>query len=170
MNTREYIQHLKDSEYVRDEEVKEFNKALVEKYPWLVPCDELTGELDPNYDYQSTWMDEIPDGWRVAFGDQMVEELDQLLKKYNVTDYKISQIKEKFGELRWYDDDFPEKGYEEYDEWLTKYEDLSKITCIRCGEPAKYLTTGCILPVCESCVPSSFTLGEGLKPIKTSYR
>ena len=35
------------------------------------------------------------------------------------------QIKEKYGGLRWYDNGFPKEGYEEYKDWLYKYEDLS---------------------------------------------
>ena len=35
--------------------------------------------------------------------------------------------------------------------WLDKYEELSFKTCIFCGEPATQMTTGWILPVCDSC-------------------
>ena len=35
---------------------------------------------------------------------------------------------------------------------IDKYEDLSSITCINCGKPAKYITTGWICPYCEDCI------------------
>ena len=62
------------------------NKELVEKYPWLKPRNAWTGEELEDYDYEFTLMDDIPEGWRIAFGDKMVQELDDLLKKYNIRD------------------------------------------------------------------------------------
>ena len=134
------------------EEIKQKNKELLEKYPWLYPVSEYTGKPLENYDYSFTWMDDIPLGWNIAFGKQMVEELGALLEKYNYQDeYSICQIKEKFGGLRWYDNGFPTEGYEEYKEWLDKYEELSFKTCITCGAPATHMTTGWVMPVCDSC-------------------
>ena len=84
------------------EEIKQENKELLEKYPWLYPVSEYTGKPLENYDYSCTWMDDIPLGWNIAFGKQMVEELGALLEKYNYQDeYSICQIKEKFGGLSW---------------------------------------------------------------------
>lgn len=153
MNTKEYLSkwHSKDEDDRLA--VAEYNKALLEKYPWLTPYNVWTGKLDENYNYESTWADDIPDGWRLAFGDQMIEELDCLLKKYGLEDkYHIFQIKEKFGGLRWYDDGFSEEGYEEYRDWLCKYEDLSFSTCIDCGKPAIGYTKGWIVPLCKECM------------------
>ena len=132
---------------------EEYNKDLLEKYPWLTPYNVWTGEPLEDYDYEYTLADDIPRGWRIAFGDQMIEELDQLLKKYNLEkEYRITQIKEKYGALRWYDNGFPEEGYKEYTDWLHKYEDLSFRTCIRCGKPAIGLTKGWIMPLCKDCM------------------
>ena len=36
---------------------------------------------------------------------------------------------------------------------INKYEDISYHTCISCGKPAKYLSTGWICPYCEKCAP-----------------
>lgn len=51
-------------------EKQEFNKALIEKYPFLVPDYGRTyeGTMDPEYDFEDTVLDWIPDGWRKAFG------------------------------------------------------------------------------------------------------
>ena len=132
---------------------KEYNKNLLEKYPWLTPHNVWTGEIPKNFDYERTWADNIPDGWRLAFGDQMIEELDQLLKRYNIEkEYYLMQIKEKYGGLRWYDNGFPKEGYEEYKDWLYKYEELSFKTCINCGKPAIGYTKGWISPLCKECM------------------
>lgn len=153
MNAKEYL-HKYNSQNKDDRlAVVEYNKDLLKKYPWLTPYSIWAGELLEGYNYEYTWADDIPDGWRLAFGDQMIEELDQLLRKYNLRDeYRIVQIKEKFGGLRWYDDGFPEEGYEEYMDWLCKYEDLSFKTCINCGEPAIGFTKGWITPLCKECM------------------
>lgn len=149
------------------EEIKQKNKELLERYPWLYPVSEYTGKPLENYDYSFTWMDDIPLGWNIAFGKQMIEELGALLEKYNYQDeYSICQIKEKFGGLRWYDNGFPTEGYEEYKEWLDKYEELSFKTCIDCGKPAKYFTRGWITPICEDCAKEYEYTEKQLSPIE----
>ena len=153
ITTEEYLKI-----YYSDEEEdiklrKEYNKNLLEKYPWLTPHNVWTGKIPKNFDYERTWADDIPDGWRLAFGDQMIEELDQLLKRYNIEkEYYLMQIKEKYGGLRWYDNGFPKEGYEEYKDWLYKYEELSFKTCINCGKPAIGYTKGWIFPLCKECM------------------
>lgn len=129
------------------------NKELIKKYPWLQIRNIWTGELLDSEYYEFTWLDDLPDGWRKVFGLQMVEELDQLLKKANYQDkYRISQIKEKYGELRWYDNGVPMEISKEYNKLLYKYEELSRHTCIVCGEPGeidykKYW----MMPLCNKC-------------------
>ena len=131
------------------------NKELVEKYPFLIiRTDWYTGKPVPedeiNYEY--TWWDDIPEGWAKAFGIQMCDELLEILKEGNcLNDYRIVQIKEKFKQLRWYDNGVPLEIRDKYYAWLRKYEDLSEVTCISCGAPATHETKGWILPVCESC-------------------
>ena len=72
------------------------NKELIEKYPWLQIRNVWTNE---KLDDELSWLDDLPEGWRKAFGLQMIEELDQILRKANYQDeYKITQIKEKW---RW---------------------------------------------------------------------
>ena len=153
MDTKEYL-HKYNSQNKDDRlAVIEYNKDLLKKYPWLTPYNVCTGEPLDDYNYEHTWADDIPDGWRLAFGDQMIEELDQLLKKYNLRDeYRIVQIKEKFGGLRWYDNGFSEEGYEEYLDWLNKYEDLSFKTCMNCGKLAVGFTKGYIMYLCKDCM------------------
>lgn len=70
------------------------NEELIEKYPWLQIRNVWT---DEKLDNEFTWFDDLPKGWRKAFGLQMVKELDQILRKANYQDkYQITQIKEKW--------------------------------------------------------------------------
>ncbi len=74
------------------------NIELIKKYPWLQLRNVCTNE---KLDNEFTWLDDLPEGWRKAFGLQMVEELDQILRKANYQDkYKITQIKEKWRRIK----------------------------------------------------------------------
>ena len=138
------------------EQIKEFNKALIEKYPWVVPTNDWSGkkitdctgpdgekgfwpgapEQHPEYDYEYTLLDDMPDGWRIAFGDEMVERIHQELVRHDYVDkYHVVQIKEKFGTLRWYDNGTPRgklsEDYEDIDytpqgHWSKKFPDIDR--------------------------------------------
>lgn len=153
-----------------DEEVlktREHNRELCKKYPFLIPSNRWSGKRItdcaagekgywpgapddiPEYDYEFTELDDMPEGWRIAFGDQLLEELkDELVKANYLNDYRITQIKEKYGMLRIYDAGCTEKWYREI---LPKYVELSKHTCILCGEPAQWISRGWISPYCDKC-------------------
>ena len=50
--------------------------------------------------YGYTWYDDIPEGWRKAFGKQLSKELKKKKKKDNqLKTFRFSQIKEKHGSL-----------------------------------------------------------------------
>lgn len=130
---------------------KEYNKQLVEKYPFLLPRNRGTGKVSHDYDYSYTELDDMPDGWRKAFGEQMCEEIKQELEEKGLLDqYRISQIKEKYGALCWYDFGCTKKILREI---IPKYEKLSTRTCIKCGKPATRITLGWISPYCDDCCP-----------------
>jgi len=75
------------------------------------------------------------------------KEIAEELKKYNALDkYRILEIKEKYGTLRWYDGRTTDKITREI---IPKYENMSAQTCIYCGEKANY-TVGYI-PICYLC-------------------
>lgn len=144
-------------------EVKEANRKLCERFPFLLPRNPWSGKKitegagfwpgspdeEPEYDYEYTALDEMPDGWRKAFGEQMCQEImDELTECGLVDDYYPVQIKEKYGSLRWYDNGGTDKLYNEI---IPKYEKLSERTCIICGEPATKISMGWISPYCDKC-------------------
>lgn len=140
------------------------NKKLVERYPFLLPRDVFTYEPLEDYDYSWTELDDMPNGWKKAFGEQMCKEICEDLKASNIKDYRILQIKEKYGTLRWY-------GSVETDRLcgiIHKYENLSMVTCISCGKPAAKISKGWISPFCDKCAKKmknvQFTsIGEYIK-------
>ncbi len=138
-----------DFEKLPIEEQKEANKELVERYPFLLPHNRWTDKVDDDYDYSYTELEAMPEGWRKAFGFEMLEEIRVILLKADYLDkYRIVQIKEKFGDLRWYDDGAPDSIFEELEKAISKYSAMSLLYCIYCGKPTKYRTRGWINYVC----------------------
>lgn len=134
----------------KKKQIKFKNKKLCKRYPFLTVCDWWTGK--PIKDYNFTYLDDIPEGWRKAFGKQMCEEIREVLIKGNyLYDYQVVQIKEKYGQLRWYDCGVPASIYRELQDIIYKYEDISERTCIRCGRPATKISLGWISPFCDRC-------------------
>lgn len=153
------------------EYTKEQNRALCERFPFLIPSNRWSGkriseaadgvygldspEETPELDYEYTELDAMPGGWRKAFGEQLCEELKAELVRADVLDdYRVVQIKEKFGTLRWYDNGNTDAGYK----IISKYEALSARTCICCGKPATRISTGWISPYCDDCCPGKWTV------------
>lgn len=105
-----------------------------------------------------TWYDEIPVGWRKAFGKQLLNEIlkegKKELKQLKDEGKKVTwedilfweQIKEKYGELRLY-----ASATEDIQNILSKYELLSQCYCIDCGKPARYCSKGWIEYYCDKC-------------------
>ena len=62
ITTEEYLRIRYSSTEQDMSSVKEYNKALLEKYPWLSPNNVWTGELSEDYDYEYTRADSIPRG------------------------------------------------------------------------------------------------------------
>ena len=47
------------------------------------------------------WLEQLPIGWRIAFGNQLADDVIAFAKKYNFeNEYEVLQIKEKFGGLQ----------------------------------------------------------------------
>lgn len=127
------------------------NKILIKKYPWLRLRNVWSDKFIEGIDF--TWLDDVPCGWKKTFGLRMIKELDKLLRKANYQDkYRITEIKEKYGSLHWYDNGVPVTIRKEYDKWHENYENLSENTCIKCGKPAKIINYhGWYQPLCKKC-------------------
>ncbi len=123
---------------------------LRHRYPFLTPWNAWTGKRM----YYGTLLDGVPDGWRKAFGKQMCDEIrEALIEDGCLKNWRILQIKEKYGELRIYDNGHREGS--RIPDILSKYESISGKTCIHCGAPSTHMTTGWYLPVCNRCCPGT---------------
>lgn len=98
-----------------------------------------------------TELDAMEPGWRKAFGIQMCKEIrSQLIKDHYLFKYRITQIKEKWGYLHWYDA-CSSKAIQDI---IQKYENISWNTCLMCGKPATKISAGWISPYCDDCYPT----------------
>lgn len=126
-----------------------------------------------------TELDALEKGWRNKFGEDICKEIrNSLLLTYIKNDnpktviekikcyykgvkllfsYRIEQIKEKYGSLRWY----AYADTKDTHSIIRKYEDISAHTCIVCGKEATYRSTGWVCPYCDEHKPNgSIKIGE----------
>ena len=139
-------------------------RGLLIEYPWLkIEEDEAINYLDIKEDEIYTYIDCAPEGWAKLCED-LCAELKFLLEKVEYVDeYKLCQVKEKYGGLRWYDYGVPVAIYDEYSALIRKYEDLSYKTCCVCGAPATKISIGWICPFCDKCAEG---FNDKFKPIE----
>jgi hypothetical protein len=135
------------------------NYILAKRYPWIITTKDLKWNEGK---YRYTIMDDIPSGWRKAFGLQLIADIDMYLKENNIQDYVVYQVKEKWGELRWYDN----CSSEMYRNIIHKYEVKSRDLCIHCGKASTRFTKGWITPVCDKCT-KKYKLNTTLKGAKS---
>lgn len=130
---------------------REENKMLLEKYPWLRIRNRWTGELieeDPFF--YSNELDCLEEGWRIAFGLDLCRDLDTALRKLskeNYDSFRITQIKEKYGTLRFYTN----FTTDEISDVINKYIKKSMEYCLFCGKPVSCISRGWIYYLCDDC-------------------
>lgn len=114
-------------------------------YPWFRVKNLYNGKLEFNINP----CDEFPAGWWKAFGPMMLEELDTAIREEKLLEeFYICQIKEKYGQLRFYYHPYSEK----IDRIVQKYEELSQNICINCGKPdVPMINFSWISPYCKNC-------------------
>lgn len=156
----------KVKDWFRMRRTKRNNRDLCYRYPFLIPWNRWSGKLIteaqdggfwpgdpdsvPDYDFEYTEWDDMPTGWNIAFGHQILEELrDALIECGDLGRWRIVQLKEKYGRLVIYSNG--DKVGSKVPDILDKYERLSTRTCIVCGKPATRITTGWISPFCDAC-------------------
>lgn len=122
------------------------NKKLVKRYPWIAPVDWFGNRVK---EYGFTMYDDIPIGWKRAFGKIMLEDYREVLIKNNYNnEFQWIQVKEKYGTLRLYSNGAPEDVLA----LESKYDYISGFFCISCGRMnSPILTDGWIEPLCEEC-------------------
>ena len=128
------------------------NKKLVKRYPWIAPVDWNWNRIKG---YSFTMYDDVPIGWKRAFGKIMLEEYREvLIRNHYLRDFQWEQVKEKYGTLRLYSNGAPKAALD----LETKYDYISGFFCISCGRMnSPMLTGGWVEPLCEDCYNKRIT-------------
>ena len=135
------------------------NKKLVSKYPFILPFNVWTGDLPVDYNYENTWLDNMPDGWRNKLAIPLCKDIDRIVRrdshfKEGSTLFHFEDVKEKWGMLTIYfspSAEMDDNIYQDLNNLFDYYEELSSHVCIACGKEAKYITPGWITFYCERC-------------------
>lgn len=136
-------------------------------------ADDSNCDSTPDEDYVTdvrSYITSLENGWLRSFGVCICEDIRGTLIEYGLmssdgrmfdgVSYTISQIKEKFGTLRWYasldGDDSNAFAVEAADERIdlitSAYEILSSLTCVTCGtHDGVRFTRGWVVPMCYEC-------------------
>lgn len=131
-------------------------KKLAKKYPYLRPTSVWTGLPIEDWDYTYiNGVGDLPKGWERLFL-LFCKNIKPELEKFNyVGKFSFSQIKEKYGSMRLYNNGYPKDS--KISEFDCIYEHLSTYICEYCGEPAKYETPGWITVLCEDCYKKHYS-------------
>ena len=126
----------------------ELDQQLVKDFPIL---------YQQRYNYMSTtamrWGFSCDDGWEPLIR-RLSEKLETWNNKHLNSPTVATQVKEKFGTLRFYVSHQGEISKEDY-RYLTNLindaENESGVTCEKCGKPGKLRETGWLLTLCDEC-------------------
>ena len=137
-------------------DVPYLNKLMIESFPFLMPRNRWTDRIPENFDYTHNEMYSMPYGWARAFGFEMLCELERALREEGILDqYRIMDIKEKYGTLRWYDNCASKRVFN----IINKYCAMSIDVCIYCGAKSYYETPGWISYICKKCARKEIKKG-----------
>jgi hypothetical protein len=89
---------------------------------------------------------EIGPGWEKILADNL-PELSKIVKDSKLDDFRIIQVKEKFGGLRIYTN----YSIKKIDDWVEKMEILCSESCEKCGAPAQLYADGWWRTLCDEC-------------------
>lgn len=125
---------------------------LHEEYPFL----RVRG-LDDNViinddGVELSYYDDVLEGWRELFMTACKQVKARLEEIGGLDTYRITQVKEKFGTLRVYDNilDIGDGEAGVSNIWYRVERDSAKI-CVECGKPAELTSVGWISPYCTEC-------------------
>ena len=130
--------------------MNEYSKFLCHTMSFLIPI--MSNGQPPNgYDYEFTWVNEVPEGWRELFLEKCIRLSDILDCDHSENEFRILEIKEKYGELRIYYTG-AECVSEEIDKLFEEARLESKYTCIQCGDINETSFSEKFgVPMCASC-------------------
>jgi hypothetical protein len=132
-------------------------EELIEQFKWLNPREDWSDEyLEFTKGEHWTELDNLPEGWKEGFIEDMLYEIDEVLNEYDcVEDYKILEATNRHGELKWVHGGFPLEAKKDLEAIVRLYKKVSIETCMQCGRAGKmYQVDGDIIVACDLHAPN----------------
>lgn len=125
---------------------------LIEQYSWLNPREDWSDDyIDFSDGGHWTELDNLPEGWKEGFLEEMLAEIDEVLNEYDcVENYRLIEVVNRHGQLKWVHGGYPLEAKEDLDAILKTYKKVSLETCMECGRVGKaYMVNGEIIVACD---------------------
>lgn len=125
---------------------------LLDEFPWLAPKEDWSDDrLDFAEGGHWTEIDDLPIGWKEGFLEEMLYEIDEVIKDYDCeADYVVIETHAKHGQLFWNHTGFPSEARAELNAIVKAYQKTSVETCMTCGRLGKgYLVNGEVIIACD---------------------
>jgi hypothetical protein len=126
---------------------------LIEQFPWLNPREDWSNDYIQFDGEEDVWteLDDLPEGWKEGFLEDMLSEIDEVLNEYDcVETYRVIKAENRFGIFKWEHTGFPKEAREDLENIIKTYKKAANEICMECGMRAKaYLVNGEIIVACE---------------------
>ena len=130
---------------------EDLQTQLFEKYPKIFRQKDL-----PMTQTCMCWGIDTPDSWYDVL-DELCNKIQECVEKNNIPQIEATQVKEKFGYLRFYISGVDESQFEYINNLIGEAEEKTSQVCANCGsrEEIKSTTKGWILYLCKDCMLKS---------------
>ena len=114
---------------------------IIDKYPKIFgnrPFDPMKTLICFGFEVGKGWIPVLEDGFK---------KINDIVEKESIDDFRVTQVKEKFGTLRVYTN----WSTDPIDKIVQEMEKTCETVCEECGEPGKFYTDGWMRVRCETC-------------------
>ena len=126
---------------------------LIEQFPWLNPREDWSNDYIEFEDEEDIWteLDNLPEGWKEGFLEEMLYEIDEVLNEYDcVETYRVVRAENRMGLFKWDHTGYDLEAKEQLDAIVKTYKQAALETCIECGMRGKaYQVDGEIVVACD---------------------
>lgn len=125
---------------------------LIYEFPWLAPRDDWDEPME-FYKESEAWteVDGLPEGWKEGFLEDMLYEIDEVIKEYDCEDtYRVTSAFDYMGVITWSHTGFPASARPALTKIIDNYKKVCTETCMICGRFGKmYQANGQFVVRCD---------------------
>jgi hypothetical protein len=104
---------------------------LIEQFPWLNPREDWSNDYIQFDGEEDVWteLDDLPEGWKEGFLEDMLTEIDEVLNEYDcVEDYRVLSASSFGGILKWQHAGFVDEAREDLNRIVKMYKKIANET------------------------------------------